>query len=111
MALPAIQIGELRHRVSIQTLVQSASSTAAINRAWSTDATVWAKVEAIAEGQRVTDVQRGEGATHRFTIRHRTMSAEKWLLFDDRRFKVLAWRDPDERGVYLEITAEEVRET
>lgn len=110
MALPEVTIGELRHRVAIQTIVQSAGSGSTLSRSWSTDATVWAKIEALSERAQLAAVNRGEGGTHRFTMRARTMGAEKWLLFDDRRFKVLSWRDPDERGIYVEVTAEEQRD-
>ena len=103
--------GELRAVVKLQNRVQAPDASNSLTTTYTDIATVRAKVVAISGGLIVDGVQTEERATHRFFIRWRSDRGDwDWLEFDSRRFRVVSVRDPDERGKWMEILAEEERD-
>lgn len=101
--------GELRHRIALQSRSSAPSGSDDLAHTYTTVATVAAKARAIQGGRMVSGVQTEERVTHLFLVRFRTdQGAWRWILFNGRRLEVRTVRDPDERGRWLEIQAEEV---
>lgn len=106
----APRAGELRRWVELQDKDQTASAGDSLDEVFTTLATVPARVRAIFGGRVVDNVHDAEVATHTVIIRHRSDTAAwRWIRFDGRRFKVVSVMDPDERGIWLEILAQEER--
>lgn len=102
-------IGKLRHRVSLQSAVDAADSFGQPIRTWSTYATVWAQVVPTSGDESPLANQLHGSTTHKVTIRHRTgVDVGHRILFGTRVLNISAPpRDPEERGIWLEIDAEE----
>ena len=98
--------GELRHRVTLERT--SDSSDWGRTGAWSTFATVWAKVEPMSgreyqEGR----VDRGE-LTHVVTIRYLAgVRPDMRVNFEGRYLKIVAPRNLEERNRWLELDCNE----
>lgn len=68
-----MQAGKLRHRVTIESLVETQDgTTGAISRAWSTVATVWAAVEPLSGREFLAAQETQSQVTARIVIRHRS---------------------------------------
>lgn len=101
-------IGKLRHRVTVQTLDERADPTHAVETDYVNVATVWADVEAVSGRTEIESKQIGEAVTHRVTMRSRLdVTAENWLLWRGRRFRIRRVRDLDERRRFLILDCEE----
>lgn len=104
--------GELRESLTIQTRTQTPTSGAlgsGLTEVYSTLATVWGKVVTIKGSTRIDQVNAGAGPTHRFIVRKRhDIDGSKFILFDQRRFRILDVEDPDERGRFYDLLAEEL---
>jgi SPP1 family predicted phage head-tail adaptor len=102
--------GELRHRLVLEENRPTKDGSGGHVDTWVTVATVWARVAPLsglvaAEGMKATPRR-----THEITIRHR---ADVHELMRGRRSsgRVLEFRaiiDPEERGEYMTITADEL---
>ena len=71
--MPAI--GQLNQRVTLQSYAQAPAGGAGgsgITPVIADLADVWAQITTIKGAERISTVNAGEGATHRFTIRYRT---------------------------------------
>jgi SPP1 family predicted phage head-tail adaptor len=102
--------GELRHRLTIEENRPTKDGAGGQVDAWVPVATVWAKVAPLsgiiaAEGMKATPRR-----THEITIRHRA-DVHEFMRGRRSSERVLEFRgivDPDERGEYLTIAAEEI---
>jgi phage head-tail adaptor, putative, SPP1 family len=102
-------IGSMRQRVNIQTLaanpVQEASG---LRDLYTTIATVWASVEPVSGNTEFASKQIGEEVTHRVVIRYRSdVTAENWISWRGRRFRIRKVRDLEERRRYQILDCEE----
>lgn len=64
--------GQLRHRITIQHATKTRDTLNAEVKAWSTLATVWAKVDTPSGGETSSNERKQATLTHVITIRHRT---------------------------------------
>lgn len=102
-------IGRLRHRVELQSAADTVDSYGQPIRAWTTYATVWAQITPVSGNESPLANQLQGMTTHKATIRYRSdVGVGHRLLFGSRVLNISAPpRDPDERGIWLEIDAEE----
>ena len=100
--------GELRHRISLQARAQTPNAEGGFDDAYTTVASVRAKIKVLFGGRLIDGVQDQERVTHNFIIRWRSdRGAWRWVLFDGRRFVVRSVSDPTETKRWMEILAEE----
>jgi head-tail adaptor len=107
-------IGELRHRITIQRKGRvSDGAGGAETEPWSNLATVWAQIDALSAYQTAQSEMVQNRRTHKITVRASAIASlnldgNERALFKTRVFVFKsAPRDPEERGVYLEIQSEE----
>ena len=100
MAIP--NISRFRHRVEIQTYALTFDAEGGSSRAWSTQATVWAKVNPIMGTEADTADQIKSKLTHRITMRKYEggFTSETRIKFDGKFFNILSVVDPDYRGCF-----------
>ncbi len=99
---------QLRHRIELQSLAVTPDATDDFTKAYTTVATVWARIDTIAGGRLIDGVQDQERVTHRFIIRYRKDQADwRWIKFDGRLFEVRTVMNQGELKEFLEIMAEE----
>jgi SPP1 family predicted phage head-tail adaptor len=107
-----IEPGALRERVALQSRTQSPNAaTGNLDDAYTTVATVAARVETISGGRYIAGQQTETVATHRITTRWRSgYEAIRFLGWGGRRFEVRSVRDlaPGTRR-FLEWLVEEAR--
>lgn len=113
MARKAIQgdvlvIGQLRHRVSIQTEGGDPDDYGEVIPSWTTSATRWAAVEPLTGREFWASQQLKSEVSHKVTMRGGiSITPDMRLLFDSRPFDVISVRDIDERGQWIEVLAKE----
>ncbi len=104
-------IGDLRHRVTLQTKATTPGSGTSTGEVFSLLAAVWAGVETLSGTRAIDGVNAGAGATHVFTIRDRSdVDSEVMILFDSRRFSIQDVERVNERGRFLRLLCEERRD-
>jgi SPP1 family predicted phage head-tail adaptor len=101
--------GWLRERVTIETATATADGAGGASLAWSTLATVWARVEPVAADEKAVAGHESASVTHLVTTRYRDdVTGHARVTFRGRVFRILAAYDPDETRRYLVLkTAEE----
>ena len=100
MDLPFLDPGELRQQITIQQLSTSADAYGAATPAWSTLATVWAKVHQLKGSEQFYAHQVVELATHEVTIRYLAgVSEQMQIVWGARTLKIENVNDVDGRGI------------
>ncbi len=111
MAKRLVTVGELRHRLVIQSARAADDGGGGQSDPWSdpvTVATVWGKVEPLTGGERPRAMQIEDRLSHRVVIRHRPgITPAMRIVFGTRLFNVRAVVNREERGRFLELLCEE----
>jgi len=104
-----MRAGQLRHRITIQSVGSSYDDYGDLSNSWSTLATVWASISPISgKEERIADQMQGV-ETHSIKIRYRSgVTAQNRILFGSRTFEIMSVKDWNERNVFIEILAKEV---
>ena len=107
-----MQIGTLRHQLTIQALARTYASTgstdvwAAISDTRSDDGVVWGRVERLQGTEAIRAHQVDSRTTHRVTMRYNaTITPKHRLLFGSRVFHPTSIIDVDERNAVLVVDA------
>lgn len=101
-------IGELRHRLSLQSAARAPDGGGGVSLAWSTIAEVSGAIRPVA-GSEALDADRLSGRiTHEVWIRHRAgVAAVMRFVLGARVFDIRAVLDPGERRRWLRCLVEE----
>lgn len=104
-----MNIGEFRHRLTLQTITaQNPDAAGQSQPTWTTATTRWGKVEPLTGRELFRAQQLAADVTHRITIRHHgTLTAAGRILFGSRVFNLLLILNPLEKNKTLEILAKE----
>lgn len=105
-----MNIGELRHRITIEQKTRGASDGAGgvVSETWTTVAEVWAKLEPQVGREIVAADQNVHRLTHRVTIRHRAgITTAMRIRYQTRTLAIIGARELLENGRWLEIQCEE----
>ena len=103
-----LQRGALRHRLTLETPVETADLAGGVVRSFTPLATLWAAIEPVSDQLALVADARLRLATHRITIRWRAdITAAQRLTLGSRIFVLLAVRDPEARRQRLVLTVEE----
>lgn len=103
-----VSIGDLRHRVTFQTLSRVSDNQGGFTESWSNLAEVWAFIKPVSSKERLFGQRLQYQRSHEVIIRFRNdITQEMRFLFDNRIFQIKGTRASDERKFFLTIDAEE----
>lgn len=106
--MSAVDPGELRHRLVLEVPVETPDGAGGVTRGYATVGVVWAKLTPIAARDDLVAAGAGATVTHSMLVRARTDLTTRHRLRDGARvFRIVALRDADGRGRFVEIQAEE----
>lgn len=105
-----MRAGQLRHRVTLQSVTRTDDEGGGYSEAWADDATVWAAVEPLEGTEALRGMALTATVTHRIWLRYREgVTAAMRVQHDGRTFNVRSVIDPEERHRELVLLAEEQR--
>jgi len=108
MAKASAPIGELRHRIVLQTLSNATDAQGGAVTTWSDTVTIWGKVEPAKSYERFFANRLEYQRSHVCYIRHREdVTTSMRISFDSRLFQIKGVRRPDERKFFLILDLEE----
>lgn len=100
--------GDLRHRVTLQTLTRTDDEGGGYTEAWANAATVWAAVEPLEGYERLRAMQVSPTLSHRIRMRYRAgVTSAQRIRYAGRAFGISAVIDPGERHRELHLLCEE----
>jgi SPP1 family predicted phage head-tail adaptor len=100
--------GELRHRLVLEQPVEGADGAGGVTRSYATVTMLWAAVVPVAARGAVGAADVGANVTHRILIRSGPGVTTRHRLREGPRiYRILALRDQDGSGRFVEIAAEE----
>tara|TARA_R100001015_G_C4619420_1_gene176135 strand:+ start:396 stop:728 length:333 start_codon:yes stop_codon:yes gene_type:complete len=104
-----MELGEFRNRVSLQTLGGSVDAGGGRSTTWTTETTVWGKVENVSGTEGLFGDQLRATSSFKFTIRYYSSLTTKYrLLHRSKAFEITSIKILDEgRERFHEITATE----
>lgn len=98
----------LRHRLTLQQLVQTPDSAGGYTASWDDVAQLWAEILPINGRERLFAGKVQAETTHRISIRYRNdISTSHRLVFESRVFNIRAIMNEHERDDMLELLVEE----
>lgn len=99
-----MQIGNLRHRITLQTPTLNQDSLGVVSETWSATATVYAQIEAISGREFFESARINAEVTHRVRIRHRPGIVPAMRVLEGARmFDIRAVLDVDGRNRELTL--------
>ena len=109
MAEGRTRIGDLRHRVIIQSSTETADAHGQMIPTWTDEAKVSASVEPLTQRELFQAGQVNSNINHRVLMRHRDgMTTKKRILFGSRTFNIESALNPEERNKELVLLCSEV---
>lgn len=106
-----MKIGNLRHRVELQTYKEAQDAYHGTYTTWTTIRTLSAAIESV-KGYITFDTQQiNETITHKIMIRFQpdlVITSENWLLMNSRRFRIRNVQNLFEKERFLVLLCEEV---
>lgn len=104
----ALNPGELRHKIIIQTPTESSDSYGGFTATWATFATVWAALNPVRNREYPISLQNETRTLHKITIRYVAGLTDKMRVnFGGRIFNITSIINREERNIVLDIIAEE----
>jgi SPP1 family predicted phage head-tail adaptor len=100
--------GTLRHRLVLEAPVETADGAGGVARSFATVTTLWAALVPVTARGDVVAADLGASVTHRIVIRSGLDLTTRHRLREGARiFRIVALRDQDGSGRFIEIDAEE----
>lgn len=104
-----MRAGELRHRVTLQSVTVARDAVGGTTETWTDQATVWAAIEPLRGREYWDAAQVAAEATYRVRMRYRAgVSPEMRLTYQGRTLEIESVTSPDERRRELELICREV---
>jgi SPP1 family predicted phage head-tail adaptor len=98
----------LRHRLVLEAPVEMPDGAGGVTRDYEITGSLWANVTPIGMRSEVNADDPGATVTHRIVIRRRSdVTTRHRLRLGARFYRILALRDEDESGRFIEISAQE----
>ena len=100
--------GKLDRRLTLEEPVEIADGAGGVTRGYQVVATLWAQVMPVSARGTVDAERSSAVATHRIRLRSRSDLTTRHRLRDGNAiYRIVALHDPDGRGRFLQIEAEE----
>jgi SPP1 family predicted phage head-tail adaptor len=103
-----MRIGDLRHRVTLQSATLTPDGMGGDTAVWGDVATVCAAIWPTSAREQIEGGQTSLEITHRVRIRYRLNLRASWRLkFGNRYFSIVSVVNPNERGAMLDLLCKE----
>lgn len=103
-----ISVADLRHKVTIQTLTETADGSGGFASSWADTASVWAKITPASGYERAQGQQLEAVITHKIIIRYRAgITTKQRIKYGARYFAITSVINLDEADRFLQIMAAE----
>ena len=103
-----VTIGDLRHRVSIESAVRTSDSAGGASVAWTPFADVWAAIMPSSGSESFVLDRLAGSISHEIWMRYRSdVKPEMRITFGTRVFDIRASFDPQDRGHWLKCLVQE----
>lgn len=100
--------GELNHRLVLEQPVETADGAGGVTRSYQAVTTLWAALTPASARGAVEAARLGANVTHHIVIRSGPELTTRHRFREGTRiFRIVALREQDERGRFVEISAEE----
>lgn len=104
-----LQAGDLRHRIAIQSAVETRDAHGGVVQTWSTIANRWAVVRPLSGNERVNAMAISENVSHRIVLRHFAgLNTSMRIVYDQRVFGLVNILNIDSRDKLQVCLAVEV---
>ncbi|MGB9780623.1 phage head closure protein [Caldanaerobacter sp.] len=104
-----MNIGELRHRITIQQPVESSNTFGEVEKTWQDVATVWASIEPLRGREYFNSQQINAEVTTQIRIRYRPGIKPKMrVVYGERIFDIQSVIDVEERHKEIHLMCKEV---
>jgi SPP1 family predicted phage head-tail adaptor len=101
-------IGELRHRLTLERLVQTTDGAGGFQESWDVEATVWARLRPLSGGEGVDAGRLAGRHGYEITIRYRPgVDLSMRFRMGARVFEIVSMKNLGERGRWLRALCEE----
>jgi SPP1 family predicted phage head-tail adaptor len=108
MTAAMIDPGALRHRLTLEAPVETPDGAGGVTRTYTTVATLWAALVPVAAAGDVQADALAATVTHRILMRARSdLTTRHRLRQGTRVFRIVALRDADGSGRFVEVQAQE----
>lgn len=95
-----MKIGDLRHRIDLQSYTDYTDIYGKIDRAWVTYATVWAQITPTSSNESINGLQLNTSTTHAVLVRYNPLvQANHRVLFGARVLNIQGVRNLDEMKI------------
>lgn len=103
-----MKIGDLRHRIDLQSYTDYIDIYGKPDRSWTTYATVWAQITPTSSSESINGLQLNASTTHAVLIRYREdVQANHRVLFGSRVLNIQGVRNLDETNIATGLTCQE----
>ena len=104
-----MRIGELRHKVELQSATQVTDNMGGFTATWATVDRVWAGVWPVSVLEQIRAASPTMVATHRVRIRYYVDLDPSWRIkYGSRYFSIVSIVNPDERNAMQDLLCKEV---
>lgn len=97
----------MRHRVEIQTVVETRDAHGGVSRTWNTDAIRWASIEPLTGREYFQAAQINSAITHKVIMRDYALTPKQRLVYDSRTFEIQSVKNIVELGAQIEVLCTE----
>ena len=103
-----VTIGDLRHRIAIEAAVRASDGAGGASVVWNSVADVWAAIVPSAGSENFVLDRLAGNVSHEIWMRYRAdVKPEMRITFGTRVFDIRAAFDPQDRGHWLKVLAQE----
>lgn len=103
-----MRTGELRHRIEIQTRLETQNEYGEIVPVWETVAIRWGRIEPLMGRERFLAQAVTAATSHKITLRYIALNPKQRLVYQGRVFNIQSVLTKDENKHETQILAEEV---
>jgi SPP1 family predicted phage head-tail adaptor len=103
-----MKIGDLRHRIDLQSYTDYIDIYGKPDRSWTTYATVWAQITPTSNSESIYGLQLSSSTTHAILIRYQPdVAPNHRVLFGSRIFNIEGVRNLDEAQIATALVCQE----
>lgn len=103
-----VNVADFRHRVTLQTLTETADGSGGFTSSWADTVSVWASITPASGYERAQGQQLEAIITHKMMMRYMAgLNTKQRIKFGDRYFSITSIINLDEANRFLQIMAAE----